>query len=132
MVAVGLLVAFLLWPGVAIPYYPSPACSDNKSAAELTILFFTAPWCGPCRPVKTVLDEFSQAHGETVKLIPIDIDESKAEAERWGVGEIPVVIALSHEGELLLRQQGGDPPAVRALKRALEDLLKRSRRRRDQ
>ena len=106
-----------------------PGRAESKSPAELTILFFTASWCEPCRAVSPLLERFARKNDKRVKLISVDFDHAKAEAERWGVREIPVVIALSPQGQVLLRYEGAQRQALGNLESNLQDLLKSPRER---
>ena len=108
---------YLLALGVAV----------QTGTSRLTILFFTAPWCAPCRAVAPILDNTVKNNKEKVSLVSIDFDIMRNEAERWDVKEIPVVIVL-RDGGVLLRVDGADPPALNALRRGLENLLKPARK----
>jgi thioredoxin 2 len=100
---------------------PRPAQADPV----LTVLFFTASWCEPCREVGPILARFASKNGKRVKLVTIDFDRAKGEAARWDVREIPVVIVLSAQGKALLRYEGAARQSLATLEPALEDLLKR-------
>jgi thiol-disulfide isomerase/thioredoxin len=117
--------------------WQAPASSDRLRArseantpAALTILFFTASWCEPCRAVSPLLEKFARKNEKHVKLVAVDFDRAKAEVARWGVREIPVVIVLSPQGKVLLRCEGTEQQALVAFESGLEDLLKSPRERR--
>src|SRR5574337_350434 len=103
--------------------------NDSKSAESLTVLFFTASWCEPCRAVSPILEKFAGKNPKRAKLVAVDFDRAKGEVARWGVREIPVVIVLSPEGSVLLRCDGGDKQALAALESGLRNLLKHSKER---
>ncbi len=105
-------------------------CSEDNHQAALTILFFTASWCEPCRAVSPLLEKFARKNEKHVKLVAVDFDRAKAEVARWGVREIPVVIVLSPQGKVLLRCEGAEHQALLALESGLENLLKSPRERR--
>ena len=105
--------------------------SDHRAAPRpvqadpvLTVLFFTASWCEPCRDVGPILAKFASKNEKRVKLVTIDFDRAKGEAVRWEVREIPVVIVLSAQGKALLRYEGAARQSLATLGPALEDLLK--------
>jgi thioredoxin 1 len=101
-----------------------PATAAGNTARTLNILFFTASWCEPCRAVHPILEKFARKNKKDVKLVMLDFDRAKTEAELWGVKEIPVVIVVSAEGEVLLRYEGARQKSLATLDSALEDLLK--------
>lgn len=95
------------------------------AAPEYRVLFFTAPWCGPCRAVDAVLEKrvTSQA-ARRVEVVIVDFDEARTEAEaRWGVREIPVVIVLRADGKMVLRADGAERGTLKNLEKALRELL---------
>jgi thioredoxin-like negative regulator of GroEL len=112
----------------ATPPHPPGRIEANGQPA-LTILFFTAPWCEPCREVSPILERFASKDEKRVKLVAIDFDRARSEAKRWGVREIPVVIVLSPQGQVLLRYEGAQQQALATLASELENLLKTARER---
>jgi thioredoxin 1 len=104
--------------------------SGADTQAPLTILFFTASWCEPCRAVSPLLENFVHKNKKRVKLVAVDFDRAKAEAARWGVREIPVVIVLSPQGKVLFRCEGAEQRVLVVLEPALENLLKSPEERR--
>jgi len=103
---------------------PPPGRAESKSPAALTILFFTASWCEPCRAVSPILEKFARKNERRVKLVAMDFDHAKAEAARWDVREIPVVIVLSPQGQVLLRYEGAQQQALATLAAELDNLLR--------
>jgi len=100
-----------------------------QPAPVLTILFFTASWCEPCRAVSPILARFTRKNEKSVKLAVIDFDRARKEVARWGVQEIPVVIVLSPQGKILLRCDGAEPQALSVLESGLQNLFKNSKER---
>jgi thioredoxin 1 len=105
------------------------ACSGSSPAPRITILFFTASWCDPCRAVEPVLHRFARKNDKIVKVVDVDFDQARDLVERWAVEEIPVTIVLSDRGELLLRANGASRQTLRSLESALNELLKELRKR---
>lgn len=125
--AITTLSLFLCLQGSVSPKDPTTAASSS-TAPTLSVLFFTASWCEPCRAVQPILEKFSHKYKKDVKLIIVDFDRAKAEAASWDVQEIPVVIVVSAEGKVLLRYEGARQDSLGTLNSALEDLLKRARK----
>ncbi len=119
---------FLCLHGSPSPQSPT---AQSNTAPALNILFFTASWCEPCRAVQPILERFVHKHKKNAKLVIVDFDRANAEAALWDVQEIPVVIVVSAEGEVLLRYDGAARTSLATLDSALEDLEKRVRKRGD-
>lgn len=128
MFAVGLLTVFLGTSCLGSAAAAPPTTKEHP-VAHLTILFFTAPWCEPCHAVQPILEKFASKHPKEVRLVPVDFDQSREEAARWDVHDIPVVILLSSQGTILLRADGAERETLRSLSSALEDALKRAHER---
>ena len=43
------------------------------------VVDFWAPWCGPCRVVGPILSDMADEHGERVKFVKLNVDESPAD-----------------------------------------------------
>jgi thioredoxin 1 len=125
--AITALSLFLCLQGSASPKDPTTAASSNTTPT-VSILFFTASWCEPCRAVHPILEKFSHKYKKDVKLVIVDFDSAKAEAASWDVQEIPVVIVVSTDGKVLLRYEGAKQDSLATLNSVLEDLLKRARK----
>ncbi|MDE1975465.1 MAG: thioredoxin [Patescibacteria group bacterium] len=52
---------------------------------------FWAPWCGPCRMMAPILDEYSDDMADKVKVVKVDVDEpsNQALAIQYQIRSIP-------------------------------------------
>ena len=66
------------------------------------ILFFSSPWCGPCRQMKKMLNESIQSE-INMKIIDISIDMDKA--TQYQVMNVPTFIVLE-DGKEISRKIG--------------------------
>lgn len=66
---------------------------------------FYASWCGPCKMMHPVLEDFDKECGEKVKVIKIDVDQHTALSAQFRVQSVPTLI-LFKKGEELWRQSG--------------------------
>jgi thiol-disulfide isomerase/thioredoxin len=125
MLAAALAALFLLSAptGPERPQTIEPA--SHKPTPRLTVLFFTAEWCEPCHAVDLVLEKFLQKNPQKVRVVTVDFDHQPDEVSRWEVRQIPVVILLSDQGEIILRSEGADRQTLRTLESGLEESLKR-------
>ena len=67
-------------------------------------LYFSAPWCGPCKAMMPVLEKYSQEEG-AVEVIKINVDENPDISQQYGIRGIPCFIYFE-DGEPVKKQVG--------------------------
>jgi thioredoxin 1 len=74
----------------------SKTFDDEVLSAKTPVLVdFTATWCGPCKALARVVDQFANEQQGRVKVVTVDIDDAPDIAARYGVRAVPTVIAFS-------------------------------------
>jgi thioredoxin 1 len=80
-----------------------------------------APWCGPCRMTKPILEKLAKEYAGTVEFLPINADDSREVLEQFRVSGIPTVMAL-RDGKIVGRVTGSqNETGYRAMFMALVD-----------
>lgn len=69
--------------------------NEVLNAKETVLVDFYATWCGPCKMLSPVLDEFSGKHAD-IKIVKIDVDEETPLAIKYGVASIPTLILFKN------------------------------------
>lgn len=69
----------------------------------LTVKYFTATWCGPCKMFGPVFDQVMNETG--VSHRKIDVDSNKDEVMKYMVSSVPTVI-FEVNGNMVHRQTG--------------------------
>ncbi len=72
---------------------------------RISLVDFSATWCGPCQMVHPVLEALSTEMADSVNFFKIDVDESPNEAGAMGVRGVPTMI-IFHGGREIDRQVG--------------------------
>lgn len=57
---------------------------------------FWAPWCGPCRMLAPVMEELAGEMDGKIKILKVNVDEEPELASKFGVMNIPTVIAFKN------------------------------------
>lgn len=70
----------------------------------MQVLYFTAPWCGPCKMFKPVVEMVSSELGIHINYVNVDYDASLS--ERYSVTSVPTIIILEMSGDVLYRNSG--------------------------
>ncbi len=83
---------------------------DEVTAAVPVVVDFWAPWCGPCRAVKPVLEKAAAAHAGRLKVVEVNVDEEPQLGSRWGAMSIPLLVVIK-DGREVDRIVGALPPA---------------------
>jgi len=83
--------------------------SDDNFAESIkkgvVLVDFFATWCGPCQMAAPVVDELAVENAGKAKVAKLDVDQSHATAEKYGVMSIPTVIIFK-DGEEVDRKIG--------------------------
>ena len=54
---------------------------------------FYADWCGPCKMLGPVLEEFAQEHPE-IRVVKVNVDENRDLAVRYEANPIPLLLVF--------------------------------------
>ena len=73
--------------------------SDKKVLAD-----FNADWCGPCKMLKPIIEEYAD-NNEEIKVVSINIDDEDELSEKYNVSSIPCLIVFD-KGEEVKRNVG--------------------------
>lgn len=66
---------------------------------------FYADWCGPCKVMAPVLDDFASNRAGSVLVAKLDTDREQATASRFGIRGIPTMIVF-RDGVEVARRTG--------------------------
>ena len=70
---------------------------NEKIASGRVLVDFFATWCGPCRMLAPILEEFDERKeaGELL-IVKVDVDEAGEIAAKYGIQSIPTLILFEN------------------------------------
>ena len=83
--------------------------NDVEAAASVTdklsLIDFSAAWCGPCKMLTPVLEKVADDLDDKVSFYHLDVDESPEASSKFGIRGVPTMIVF-HNGEEIDRMVG--------------------------
>jgi len=110
LVGTGLL-AYAIYSRIAVRLARSKWLGlESAAPGRPTILYFTAPYCLPCRTVQgPAIESVARSHDGDLQVIKIDAQERPEVADHWGVLSLPTVVVLDREGKPRFLNTGVTP-----------------------
>jgi thioredoxin 1 len=69
---------------------------------------FWAEWCQPCRAIAPIVKAIADEHGDKLKVVKLNIDESPRTPGSYGIRSIPTVLAFKG-GQVVSQLTGARP-----------------------
>lgn len=89
--------------------------STLASASTPVIVDVWAPWCGPCRTMKPIIEGLGERYDQKVQLIEVNADESAELVQKLGVYALPTILVFSGGQERARRSGAQNEGALREL-----------------
>lgn len=78
---------------------------DILQKRTLTIVYFYASWCGPCKQLKPIYHDMSLNHPD-ITFVMVDGDKFVALRKEYGVEAYPWLLFFDREGKLVYSHRG--------------------------
>ena len=91
----------------------------NEINEGLVLVDFYAEWCGPCKMLSPILEQINE-EDENIKIIKVNIDDSRFLTNYYQIQSIPTLILLKN-GQFLNRITGFTP------KKTIQELIEKGK-----
>lgn len=78
------------------------------SNEKLTVVDFSATWCGPCKMMEPVLEDAAEKHNGEYRFYQVDVDSADNLARRFGIMAVPTIITFKN-GQVISQASGYMP-----------------------
>ena len=89
--------------------------SDILATDKLVMVDFWATWCGPCRAIAPVVEEFANEYEGRAVIAKCNVDECQDIPMQYGIRNIPTLLFFKN-GQLVDRMVGAAPKSELAKK----------------
>ena len=69
--------------------------TEVLASKDPVLVDFTATWCGPCKMLAPILDQYADESQGKVKVAKLDIDQSRSIASKFGVQAVPTLMVFN-------------------------------------
>lgn len=70
----------------------------------MRVLYFSAPWCGPCKVFKPIVQEVSRDLNVVIEDINVDYDTTYS--QKYSISSVPTIIVVDNQENILFRHSG--------------------------
>ena len=79
--------------------------TDVLKSTQPVLVDFWGEWCGPCKAMLPMLEQFAQNYAGRVKVVNVEMDKNQKTAMAWRVRSAPTLV-LFNRGAVQATQVG--------------------------
>lgn len=88
----------------------SATFKEKINSPKLVLIDFYADWCGPCKAIAPLLEEWSDTYAPYLDIFKVNIDTSRDLAQEFKISSIPT-FKFFRQGECVYTQVGLQHPS---------------------
>jgi thioredoxin 1 len=85
--------------------------TEVMTTDKLTVVYFWAPWCGPCLALGPTIDSLAKDYEGKVNVGKVNVDENPNLSVNYGITSIPCVLFIKG-GQVVDKQVGAAPKSL--------------------
>ncbi|MBM0743457.1 thioredoxin [Phormidium sp. CLA17] len=82
--------------------------AEVLQAEQPVLVYFWAPWCGPCRLMAPMMDAVAADYGDRLKVIKMEVDPNPTSVKTYKVDGVPA-FRLFQAGAVVASVEGAIP-----------------------
>lgn len=79
--------------------------SEVLDASQPVLVYFWAPWCGPCRLMSPAVEAVASQYGDQLKVVKMEVDPNPEAVAKYQVEGVPA-LRLFQQGEVIEAIEG--------------------------
>jgi thioredoxin 1 len=79
--------------------------SEVLDASQPVLVYFWAPWCGPCRLMSPAVEAVASQYGDQLKVVKMEVDPNPEAVAKYQVEGVPA-LRLFQQGEVIEATEG--------------------------
>ncbi len=81
------------------------ASIERAASQPLTLMYFSAQWCGPCQQMAPIVNAASEIYRDEIHVVKIDVDSNPELATEFQVRGVPTLTLMANN-EVIDRRVG--------------------------
>lgn len=77
---------------MSLPRLDAAALAALPADGQVTLIEFSAAWCGPCKALAPVLAELATSYAGQLRVVEVDVGDDPALGERFAVRAMPTMV----------------------------------------
>lgn len=63
---------------------------------NMAIIKFYAPWCGPCKKMKSIVEEIEREYSNKLKVFEVNVSKANYIPEEYEISSVPQLLFMSN------------------------------------